>query len=75
VNRPALLKTSDQASFNSSNFAPFISVDVLRASQISPAPSLNLKPNPSGGTTKKITSSPYKKLVEAKSKTENQKGH
>jgi hypothetical protein len=28
-------------------------------------PSLNLKPNPHGGTAKKITSSPYKTLVEA----------
>jgi hypothetical protein len=75
VNRPALLKTSDQPSLNSSIFAQFISVEVPRASDISPVPSLNLKPNPSGGTTKKITSSPYKKFVEANSKTENQKGH
>ena len=28
-------------------------------------PSLNLKPNPRGGTAKKIMSSPYKKFVEA----------
>jgi hypothetical protein len=31
-------------------------------------PSLNLKPNPRGGTAKKITSSPYRKLVEATQK-------
>jgi len=31
-------------------------------------PSLNLKPNPCGGTAKKITSSPYKKFVEATQK-------
>jgi hypothetical protein len=28
-------------------------------------PSLNLKPNPHGGTAKKITGSPYKKFIEA----------
>ena len=28
-------------------------------------PSLNLKPNPRGGTAKKITTSPYKRFVEA----------
>jgi len=31
-------------------------------------PSLNLKPNPHGGTAKKITSSPYKIFVEATQK-------
>ena len=31
-------------------------------------PSLNLKPNPRGATAKKITSSPYKKFVEAAKK-------
>jgi len=31
-------------------------------------PSLNLKPNPRGGTAKKITSSPNKKIVEATQK-------
>jgi len=31
-------------------------------------PSLNLKPNPCGGTAKKITSSPYKQFVEATQK-------
>jgi hypothetical protein len=50
VNLPAWLKTSDQPSFNSSNFSPFTSVEDFRASDISPVPSLNLKPNPRGGT-------------------------
>jgi len=31
-------------------------------------PSLNLKPNPHSGTAKKITSSPYKKFIEATQK-------
>jgi hypothetical protein len=31
-------------------------------------PSLNLKPNPCGGTAKKIISSTYKKFVEATQK-------
>jgi hypothetical protein len=31
-------------------------------------PSLNLKPNPRGGTAKKIMSSPYEKFVEAAQK-------
>jgi len=31
-------------------------------------PSLNLKPNPGGGTAKKITSLPYKKFVKATQK-------
>jgi hypothetical protein len=63
VNHPALIKTSDQPSFNSANFSPFISAEPLRSSDKSPVPSLNLKPNPSGGTAKKITST--KKFVEA----------
>jgi hypothetical protein len=33
-------------------------------------PAVNLNPNPRGGTAKKITSSPYKKFVEA---TQNKK--
>jgi hypothetical protein len=37
----------------------------LQSSDISSVPSLNLKPNPHGGTAKKIMSSPYKKFVEA----------
>ena len=68
VNHPALVQTSDQPSFSSANFSPFTSAEVLRSSDISPVPSLNLKPNPRGGTAKKITSSPYKKFVEATQK-------
>jgi len=68
ANRSALVKTSDQASFSSVNFSPFTSAEALRSSDISPVPSLNLKPNPRGGTTKKIMTSPYKKFVEATQK-------
>jgi hypothetical protein len=41
VNHPALLKTSDQPSFSSSNFSPFTSAEALRSSAISPVPRLN----------------------------------
>jgi hypothetical protein len=44
------------------------SAEALRSSDISPVPSLNLKPNPRGGAAKKITSSPYKTFVEATQK-------
>jgi len=64
VNHPALIKTSDQPSFSSDNFSPLTSAEALRSSDISPVPSLNLKPNPPGGTAKKITSAPYKTFVE-----------
>jgi hypothetical protein len=65
VNHPALVKTSDQPLFNSSNFSPFKSAETLRASDISRVPSLNLQLNTRGGRAKKITSSPYKKFVGA----------
>jgi len=68
VNHPALIKTSDQPSFSSSNFSPFTSAEALRSSDISPVPSLNLKPNPRGGAAKETTSSPYKIFVEATQK-------
>jgi len=68
VNHPALVKTSDQPSFSSANFSPFTSAEALQSSDISPVPSLNLKPNPHGGTPKKIRSSPYKIFVEATQK-------
>ena len=68
MNLPALAKISDQPSFSSSNFSPFTSAEALRSSDIRPVPSLNLKPNPRGGTAKNITSSPYKKFVEATQK-------
>jgi len=51
------VKTSDQPSFSSAYFSPFTSVEVLRASDISAVPSLNLLLNPRGGTIKKMISS------------------
>jgi hypothetical protein len=56
VNHPGLVKTSDQPSFSSANFSPFTSDEVLRASDISAVPSLNLQPNSHSGKIKKITS-------------------
>jgi hypothetical protein len=53
---PALIKTSNQPSFISANFSLFTSAEALRSSDVNPVPSLNLKPNPHGGTAKKITS-------------------
>jgi hypothetical protein len=41
VNHPAMVKTSDQPSFSSSNFPPFTSADALRSSDVSTVPSLN----------------------------------
>ena len=67
MNHPALVKTTDQPSFSSVNFSSFTSAEALRSSDNSPVPNLNLKPNPRGGTAKKI-SSPYKKFVEATQK-------
>jgi len=63
VNHPAVVNTSDQPSFSSVYFSPLPSAKGLRASDISPMPSLNLQPNTRGGTAKKITNSPYKKFV------------
>jgi hypothetical protein len=37
-------------------------------------PSLNLKPDPRGGTAKKITSSPYKIFIEASHKKKIKQG-
>ena len=54
ANHPALVKTSYQPSFSSANFSPFTSAEALWSSDISPVPSLNLKPNPHGGTAQKI---------------------
>jgi hypothetical protein len=42
VNHPALVKTSDLPLFSSVHFSPFTSVQALRASDISPVPTLNL---------------------------------
>ena len=68
MNHPALVKTIDQPSFSCDNFSPFTSDEALWSSDISAVPSVNLKPNHRGGTAKKITSSPYKKFVEATQK-------
>jgi len=68
VNHPTLVKTSDQPSFSSANFSPLTSAEALKSSDISPVPSLKLKPNPHGGTKKKIMSSHNKKFVEATQK-------
>ena len=75
VNHPALIKTSNQPSFSSANFSPFTSAEALRSSDISPVPSLNLKPNPCGGTAKKIMSPPYKKNCWGNSEKEDRTGH
>jgi hypothetical protein len=74
VNHPAAANTSDQPSSSSANFSPFTCAVPLRSSDISSVPSLNLKPNPHGGTAKQITSSPYKQFVEATQKKKNQTG-
>jgi hypothetical protein len=63
-----LIKTSDQPSFSYANFSLFTYAEALRSSDICPVPSVNLKPNPHGGTANKITSSTYKKFVEATQK-------
>jgi hypothetical protein len=68
VNHPASVNTNDQPSSSSVNFSPFTSAVPLLSSDISSVPSLNLKPNPRGGTAKKITRSPYKKFVETTQK-------
>jgi hypothetical protein len=54
VNHPALVKTSDQPSLSSVNLSLFTSAEALQSSDISPVPRLILKPNPRGGTAKKI---------------------
>jgi hypothetical protein len=58
-----LAKTSNQPSFSSVNFSPFISAEALPASGVSPGPSLNLQLNTCGGTANKKKSSPYTKFV------------
>ena len=62
VNHPASIKTIDQPSFSSANFLPFTSAEALQSSDISPVPSLNLKPNPRIGAAKEITSSPLQNI-------------
>jgi len=77
VNHPAFVRTSDQPSLSSANVLPFTSAEALRSSDISSVQSLHLKPNPRGGTAKKITSSPNqnKKNVEATQKKEYKTCH
>jgi hypothetical protein len=70
MNQRVLVKTRDQTSFSSVNFSPFTSAEVLQASDISVVPSLNLQPNPLGGTVKKITSSSYRNFVGTDQKKE-----
>jgi hypothetical protein len=65
VNHPVTVNSNNQPSSGSANFSPFTSAVPLQLSDISSVPSLNLKPNPHGGTAKKIMSSPYKKFVKA----------
>jgi len=62
VHHPALVNNSDQPSFSSVYFSPLTSAEALRASDISPVPNLNLKPNTRVGTAKKISNSPYRKF-------------
>jgi len=68
AHHPALVKTSCQPSFSSADFSPFTSAEALRTSEIGAVPSLNLQPNPRGGTANKMQSSPCRKLVEATQK-------
>jgi hypothetical protein len=69
VNHPASVNTSDQPSSSSANFSLFISAVPLRSSDISSVPGLNLKPNPHGGTAKKIEASQKEKIKQATTKT------
>jgi len=62
------VNTSDQPSFSSVYFSLLTSAEALRASDISPMPSLNLQPNTCDGTAKKILNSPYKQFVAATQK-------
>jgi len=75
MNHPAFVNVSDQPSFSSVYFSPVPSAETLRATNISPVPSLNLQPNIRGGTAKKITNSPYKKICWGNSEKENQTSH
>jgi hypothetical protein len=59
---------SDQPSFSSANFSPITSAEALRASEISPVPSLNLQLSTRCETTKEIKSSTYRKFVGATQK-------
>jgi hypothetical protein len=73
VNHPDLVKTSDQPPFISSNFSSFTSAEALRASDISPVPSLT-KSKPSWWNSKGNNEFTYKTYFEA-TQRENQAGH
>jgi len=75
ANHPTFVKTRYRPSFSSAIFSPFTSTETLWLSDISPVPSLNLKPNPLGGTADKIMSSPYNKICWGNSEKENKTGH
>jgi hypothetical protein len=64
VNHPPLVKTSDQPSFCSSNFSPFIFADAVRSIiRYQPCAKPELNPSPRGGTAKKITTSHYENIL------------
>jgi hypothetical protein len=75
VNHFALVNTSDQPSFSTVYFSPLTPAEGLRASDISPVPSLNLQPNTRSGTAKKITNSRYKKNSSGNSEKEYETVH
>ena len=75
VNHPALVKTCDQPTFSSAKFLPFTLAEALQPSDISPVPSLNLKPNPCGGTGKENNKFTLQKICWGNSEKENKTGH
>jgi hypothetical protein len=75
VNHPALGNTSNQPSSSSANFSQFTSAVPLRSSDISSVPSLNLKPNPRGGTAKLNNEFTLQKICSGNSRKENQRDH
>ena len=75
VNHPDLVNISNQPSFGSVYFSPFSSTEALRSSDISPVPSLNLKPNPPGGIAKKIKEFTLQKICCGNLEKENKTGH
>jgi hypothetical protein len=75
VNRPALVKTSHQPSFSSSNFSSFNSADALRSSDISPVPSLNLIQITWWNSKQNNEFNLQKNIFLGKSERENQAGH
>jgi len=74
VNHPALVNTNDKPSFSCVYFSPLTFAEALRASDISPVPSLKLQPNTLGGTERKIEFI-LQKIYWSNSEKENQTGH